>query len=90
MKTFLAAAVIAALAASGALAGGAKRPESQRSDVENGIRQIEAQTKGKPYGDPVRQRDLDNAMRDDGTSSPPKPPKPSKPASSDGAKATPQ
>ena len=86
MKTLLVATVIAALAASGALASGAKRPEGQRSDLQNGGRQIKAQIQGKPYGDPPRQKALEEATREEGSS----PPRQSKPASSDGAKATPQ
>jgi len=85
MKTLLVATVIAALAASGALASGAKRPEGQRSDLQNGGRQIKAQIQGKPYGDPARQKALEEATRDETA-----PPRQSKPASSDGAKATPQ
>ena len=41
-----------------------------KGDFGKGTEQLKAQTKGNPYGDPARQKALNDAMREDATPTP--------------------
>ena len=81
----VAVAAAGALALSGVSATAAAQSSDEwhkKSNTEKGVDQIKAQTKGDPYANPDRNRALNDAMRDDGTSRPVAKPKSNKTKSS--------
>ena len=81
--------IIGGLAVPLAAAATAQVPQNNqqyntKSDTAKGVEQIKAQTQEKPYADPVRDKALNDAMKDDGVTPPPA----TRPKSS--GKATPQ